>query len=103
MMYEPYGLFIAGSWVGASDGAEKEVMDPATEEPIGTIPMATEQALDRSLVAVEEGFAAWRRVSPWDRGAVLSRTAELIRERVDSIALLMSRETGKPLAEGGPS
>lgn len=99
MMYEPYGLFIAGSWVGASDGAEREVTDPATEEPVGTIPMATEQDLDRALAAAEEGFAAWRRVSPWDRGAILRRTADLIRERVDSIALIMSRETGKPLAE----
>ncbi|WP_018701449.1 NAD-dependent succinate-semialdehyde dehydrogenase [Amorphus coralli] len=98
-MYHDLNLYIAGAWRGASDGATRPVTDPSTEEALGTIAVATEGDIDLALEAAREGFAEWRQVGPWDRGARLRRAAELIRERTDAIATLMSLETGKPLAE----
>lgn len=98
-MYHDLQLFIAGDWRGASDGATKPVIDPATEDALATIAVATEADIDAALKAAKEGFALWRRIGPWERAKVLRKTADLIRERLDEIATLMSLETGKPLAE----
>ncbi len=98
-MYQDYGLYIDGGWRKASDGGELPVHDPATEAAIGAIPAATADDLDAALRAAEAGFAKWRTTSPWERGALIRKAAELIRARVDQIAEIMSVETGKPLAE----
>lgn len=98
-MYHDLDLFIGGTWRAAKDGATRSVTDPATEAALGTIAMATEEDIDAALDAARAGFDKWRRVGTWDRAALLRRTAEIIRERVDTIATLMSLETGKPLAE----
>lgn len=97
--YQDFGLYIGGAW-GASVGrGTKAVYDPATEELIGHIPDATPGDLDRALEAAGKGFAVWRTVQPWERSAKLRRVAELVRERIEPLALLMSVETGKPVAE----
>ena len=98
-MYEQYGLYIDGSWRPASDGGVKEVYDPATEDVIGTIPAATTADLDAAVAAAERGLKVWRATNPWERGATIRKVADLIRQRVDAIAELMSAETGKPVAE----
>jgi len=98
-MYENYGLYIDGEWRASSDGGIKEVLDPATETVIGTIPAATPADLDAALVAAERGLKVWRATNPWERGTVIRKVAELIRERVDAIAAIMAAETGKPTAE----
>ena len=61
--------------------------------------MATRDDLDRALAAAERGFAAWRKVSAYERAKVLRRAADLLRARVEDIARLMTLEQGKPLAE----
>jgi len=98
-MYHDLDLFIGGDWRAASDGATKGVHDPATEERLGTIAVATEADIDAALAAAQAGFAQWRQTGTWERGAILRKAAELIRARTDEIATLMSLETGKPLAE----
>lgn len=92
-------MYIGGRWQAAADGAVREVSDPATEEVIGWIPMATQADLEAGLAAAQAAFAQWRHTSPWERAALLRRTAVLVRERTPIIAELMSRETGKPLAQ----
>lgn len=98
-MYQDLDLYIKGEWRPASDGQTKAVTDPATEDALGTIAMATEADVNAALEAAREGFALWRRVGTWDRAAKIRRAADLIRERADQIATLMSLETGKPKAE----
>jgi len=98
-MYESYGLFIEGHWRQAADAATLPVVDPATEEAVGVIPVATPADLDEALGAAENGFRAWRSVSVNERAACLRRVAEGIRERVDEIARMVTLEMGKPLAE----
>ncbi|RZS77955.1 NAD-dependent succinate-semialdehyde dehydrogenase [Pigmentiphaga kullae] len=98
-LYQEYGLYIDGEWLAARDLAAREVFDPATEEIIGFVPVATPADLDAALASARDGLARWRQESPWARSAALRRAADLIRAREDAIARLMARETGKPLAE----
>lgn len=98
-LYQDYGLYIDGGWRAASDGGTREVLDPATEEVVGLIPAATADDLDAVLAAANAGLAVWRATSPWERSAKIRKVADLVRERADDLARLMTIETGKPLAE----
>jgi len=98
-LYKDYGCFINGKWVLASDFQVKEVSSPSTGELIGLIPAATELDLQAALDSAQRGFNIWRAISPWDRSAILRKTADLLRERNSQYATLMSTETGKPIAQ----
>ena len=92
-------LFIAGEWRASADGRRLNVLNPATAEPIGEVAHAGRADLDAALTAAEQGFAVWRRKSPYDRANVMRKAAALMRERADTIAPIMTMEQGKPLAE----
>ncbi len=77
-----------------------DVVDPATEEKIGDLPKATPADLDRALEQAEKGFRSWRATPADQRAAVLTKAAALIRERAKHIGALVTREQGKPIAEG---
>jgi succinate-semialdehyde dehydrogenase/glutarate-semialdehyde dehydrogenase len=98
-MYESQGLYIAGRWRQAADGATLAVVDPASEEELGSIPIATRSDLEEALDAAEQGFAHWSRVSSRERATCLRRIADGIRERSEEMARQMTLEVGKPLAE----
>ncbi len=98
-MYQDMKLFIGGDWRAASDKATKPVNDPATEDVLGTIAVATADDIDAALAAARDGFQVWRKTGTWDRAAKIRKVADLMRERQAEIAELMSLETGKPLAE----
>lgn len=97
--YENTKLFIAGHWVDALNGRSLPVLNPATGEEIGRVAHAGRSDLDRALDAAQKGFETWRRTSAPQRSQVMRKAAALIRERVDHIALLLTQEQGKPLAE----
>ena len=94
---ELHGLFIDGSWVPGEE--HFEVVDPATEEVLGELPHATTADLDRALEAARRSFPSWRAVPPHERGRILRRAAELLRERSEHVARIATMEEGKPLAE----
>lgn len=98
-MYENLNLYIDGEWREASNKATKPVTDPATEESLGTIAVATETDINDALEAAKAGLKIWRKTGTWERAAKIRRVADLIRERTSDIAMAMSLETGKPLAE----
>ncbi len=98
-MYKDCQLYIDGAWGPATGSGTRAIHDPATEDAIGTIADATPADLDRALAAAERGFAFWRRTGTWERAAKIRKVADLIRERTETIARIMSIETGKPLAE----
>ena len=98
-MYENYGLLIGGRWQSASDQEIISVMSPVTEQQIGTIPAATREDIERTLVFCQQAGLEWRKTSAWSRAAILRHTADLIRSRIDEIAKIMSTETGKPLVK----
>lgn len=98
-MYHDINLYVGGEWSPAMAGSKKPVTNPATEEVIGTTADASADDLDRALEAAERGLAIWRNTGSWDRATILRRVSELIRERVETIATIMTLETGKPLTE----
>ncbi len=98
-MYPNVQLHIAGEWRGARSGRTLEVLNPATEEVIGTVAHAGRDDLDEALEAAAKGFLAWKKVSAFERSKVMRKAADLLRSRADAIALLMTQEQGKPLGE----
>ena len=92
-------LYIDGRWQAGAAGRRLEVINPATEEVIGTVARAETTDLDAALSAAQKGFAAWRDTSAFERGKILRRAAALLRERIESIAVIMTGEQGKPLKE----
>ena len=98
-MYPEVQLYIDGKWTRAGAGRFLDVMNPATGEPIGKVAHADRSDLDRALEAADKGFKAWRKVSAFDRSKVMRKAANLLRERADAIAPLLTMEQGKPLAE----
>lgn len=98
-MYKDIQLFINGQWKASASGRTLPVINPATEEVIGHIPHANTADLDEAVAAADKGFDVWRNTSVFDRSKIMRRAADLLRERADDIAKLMTLEQGKPLAE----
>jgi succinate-semialdehyde dehydrogenase/glutarate-semialdehyde dehydrogenase len=92
-------LFIGGAWRDASGGQTLAVEDPSTGAAIAAVADATAaDALD-ALAAADAAFASWRNVAPRERSDILRRAYDLITARTDELALLMTLEMGKPVAE----
>ncbi|MEO5326053.1 NAD-dependent succinate-semialdehyde dehydrogenase [Mesorhizobium sp. CC13] len=98
-MYPDVKLFIDGKWTAAEGGKTIDVYNPATNEVIGRVASAGKGDLDRALAAADRGFKTWRKVSAYERSKVLRRAADLMRERADMIAEVLSVEQGKPVGE----
>jgi len=98
-MYPNTQLYIDGAWCSAASGKTLPVMNPATGKQIGTLAHAETPDLDRALEAARKGFDAWRKISAFERSKIMRKAANLMRDRLDLIATLMTMEQGKTLAE----
>ncbi|HWL46823.1 MAG TPA: aldehyde dehydrogenase family protein, partial [Sphingomonadaceae bacterium] len=92
-------LFIDGEWIGADGRDTHRVVNPATGETLGELPLATAADLDRALDTAARGYKLWRATPADARGAVLAGAARLLRERADRIAAIATMEEGKTLPE----
>ncbi|MET1416611.1 NAD-dependent succinate-semialdehyde dehydrogenase [Roseibium sp. HPY-6] len=90
---------ISGQWVKASDDRVIDVVDPATGEAIGTVPNCTRVDTEIAIAAADEAFQSWRKVPHEQRALLLERWFDLMQEHEDDLALLLTLEQGKPLAE----
>ncbi|HEY7629610.1 MAG TPA: aldehyde dehydrogenase family protein, partial [Thermoleophilaceae bacterium] len=95
----PTQLFIGGEWRDASGGATLDVEDPSTGEAIGSVADGTAEDAVAALDACVAVQAEWAAHPPRERGEILRRAWEKLTERADDLALLMTLEMGKPLAE----
>lgn len=95
----PTGVLVGGTWGPAADGGTFDVTDPATGEVLATVADATPEDGVRALDAAVAAQAAWAATPPRRRSDVLRRAFDLLHERADDLALLMTLEMGKPLAE----
>jgi len=95
----PTQLFIGGRWRDASEGSTLPVEDPATGETLVEVADATVDDAKAALAAAHEAFQTFRNHPPRERGDILRRAYDLIMERADDLALLMTLEMGKPIAE----
>ncbi|MEM5429922.1 NADP-dependent succinate-semialdehyde dehydrogenase [Cupriavidus oxalaticus] len=91
--------YIAGSWQAADSGATFAVTDPASGALIGTVPSMGAAEARRAIDAAQAAQAGWRRKTARERATVLRAWYELMLAHADDLALLMTTEQGKPLAE----
>ncbi|WP_371334490.1 aldehyde dehydrogenase family protein, partial [Campylobacter jejuni] len=70
-----------------------------TEEVVCTVARAERSDLERAVAAAQRGFQVWKQVSAFERGKLMRKAAELIRERAEEIARNLTIEEGKPLAQ----
>jgi succinate-semialdehyde dehydrogenase / glutarate-semialdehyde dehydrogenase len=92
-------LFIDGAWRSGEGRDLQGVVNPATGGTIAEVPCATRADLDEALAAAERAWPEWRATDVEKRGALLRRTAALLRERTEAIAAILTREQGKIIAE----
>jgi betaine-aldehyde dehydrogenase len=93
-------LLIGGNMVDAAEGATFDTINPATNQSIGQISKASKEDVDRAVNAARKAFdeGPWPKMSPYERGRIIQKIADRIRERADEIARVESLDTGKPLA-----
>lgn len=91
--------FINGQWCDAVSGDTLKVFNPATNAVIGYVPNMGQVETEMAIKAAEAALPAWRALTAKERGAKLRRWFELLNENSDDLALLMTTEQGKPLAE----
>ncbi len=91
--------YIAGQWVDADSGETIAVTNPATGEQLGTVPMCGTAETVRAIVAADKAQRVWRDVPAKQRSAVLRKLNDLMLANADDLALIMTSEQGKPLAE----
>jgi succinate-semialdehyde dehydrogenase / glutarate-semialdehyde dehydrogenase len=92
-------LYIGGEWRDASGSGTLEVLDPATEEPLCEVADGTPEDAMAALDAAVEMRAEWAATPPNDRAGILWKAFEALTQRADELALLMTLEMGKPVAE----
>ena len=95
----PRRLLIAGEWRDAADGAELSVEDPGTAEPLCQVPDAGEEDAVAAMDAAAQAQRDWAKSPPGERAEVLQRTHVALTAHLEELALLITLETGKPIAE----
>jgi acyl-CoA reductase-like NAD-dependent aldehyde dehydrogenase len=95
----PYQQHIGGQWVDAANGGTWDVLNPATEEVVGTVPFGDAADCVRAIDAAHAAFDGWSRATAYERGTVLDKAAALIRVSLDDLAPTTVLESGKPLVQ----
>ena len=101
-MNRPYmmrrdSLYINGKWVQATGEGSIEVVNPATEEIIGSVPVGSQSDVDAAVTAARKAFPAWSATSIEDRIAVLNQLSLAIKENTEELAQVITAEVGTPI------
>jgi len=94
---QDYGMVIGGAWAESESGARFEATSPATGESLGTVPEGTREDARRAIAAANAARRDWASRSAFERAAALERVADLIEERRDELARVLTLDQGKPL------
>ncbi len=97
--YPHVQLYINGHWREGAEARKLPVRNPATGEVMGDLACAETADLEEVAEAANRGFEVWRKISAFDRYKMMRKAAQLLRDRVETVAQLMTLEQGKPLAE----
>ncbi|MFY9127155.1 MAG: NAD-dependent succinate-semialdehyde dehydrogenase [Limnohabitans sp.] len=97
--YPHVQLYIDGHWREGAEARKLPVLNPATGEVMGDLACAETADLEEVAEAANRGFEVWRKISAFDRYKMMRKAAQLLRDRVETVAQLMTLEQGKPLAE----
>ncbi|HXC18091.1 MAG TPA: aldehyde dehydrogenase, partial [Holophagaceae bacterium] len=90
--------FVNGAFVAAKDGELLDNLGPATGEIVARIPRSTKADVDAAVAAAKAALPGWAKTSVAERAALLDRVADRIEARLDELAALESRDTGKPIS-----
>ncbi|MDR2089022.1 MAG: aldehyde dehydrogenase family protein [Clostridiales Family XIII bacterium] len=97
-------MYIGGAWTDAASGKTFETLNPSTNEPFGTVPLAGAEDIDKAVAAARAAFPAWSSKTQAERSAVLNRISAAIRENAEEFAMLGAKEHGMPAKLGfGPT
>jgi succinate-semialdehyde dehydrogenase / glutarate-semialdehyde dehydrogenase len=91
--------YVAGEWVDADDKSTVDVTNPANGEKLGTVPMCGAAETERAIAAADKAQKTWRDVPAKQKAAVLRKLNDLMLANTDDLALIMTSEQGKPMAE----
>lgn len=91
--------YIGGQWVPGSTGETSQTYNPATGEAVASVTISGVQDVRAAAAAAAKAFPAWRRLPAPKRGELLYRLAEILRERKEELAQLLTREMGKVIVE----
>jgi succinate-semialdehyde dehydrogenase / glutarate-semialdehyde dehydrogenase len=91
--------YLNGQWLAADKGQTIEVTNPATNEVLGTIPKMGTMETRRAIEAADAALPGWRAKTAKERAVILRRWFELMMENQEDLAIIMTAEQGKPLAE----
>ena len=94
-----HAALIGGQWVKAKSGAEFSVINPATGKEIAKVPNLSAEDVKEAIHASEKSFLEWKNITGKERAAILRKWFNLITENTEDLALIMTHEQGKPLAE----
>ena len=95
-----HAMLVDGEWVAARSGRSFEVFDPASDEAIANVPEAGPEDVESAVQAARRAFdGGWRDVTAQERGRILLRLAERVRQELPALAELESRNSGKPIVE----
>ncbi|MDX6749396.1 NAD-dependent succinate-semialdehyde dehydrogenase [Geminicoccaceae bacterium 1502E] len=92
-------LYIDGRWMPAEAGETVKMIDPATEEQVGSFAQAQSKDVLKAIEAAERAFATWSQVPAWERSNLLRKAASLLAERSEQVARRITLECGKPFAQ----
>jgi succinate-semialdehyde dehydrogenase/glutarate-semialdehyde dehydrogenase len=98
-MYSDLKLYIDGQWLNGEGRKGEDVINPATGKVLAKLPHASKADLDAALAAADKGFKVWRATSAFDRAKIMRKAADLLRERVEHVAKVMTQEQGKVFGE----
>jgi len=98
---QKYQMFINGEWTASDSGKTFPVYDPSTEQIIAEVPDANAKDIDRAVAAAKEAFenGVWGSSTAQERGRVLFKLAEVVRQNLPALAELEARNSGKPIVE----
>ncbi|MBP0579742.1 betaine-aldehyde dehydrogenase [Labrys sp. LIt4] len=99
MRYGVVKNHIGGAFVDATSGETFASVDPATGETIAEVEQAGDGDIERAIEAAKAGFKVWSRMTGAERGRILKRTADILREKNAALAEIETRDTGKPIQE----
>jgi len=90
-------LYIGGRWVDSTGRGTIDVVDPSTEETIGSVPEGTSADVDAAVAAAKGAFDSWAATPPADRAALVGKLGELLAADIDDMAALIASEVGMPI------
>jgi 1-pyrroline dehydrogenase len=92
-----YQQLVGGSFVDAASGETVDVVNPANDQPIATVPKSAAEDVDRAVNAAASAFETWKTTTPQDRSLLLLKLADRLEDRADELGRLESQNAGKPV------